>query len=334
MALYLTEADVENLLTMPDTLRVLEPAIREHGAGIAVNEPRHVLRGKTGAISILAAAVPGAQAIGYKCYTVSPDGVRFWVMIYGERGEIRAIMEGEHLSTMRTGAASGIATKYMACEESSTVGILGTGYQAPSQLEAVCAVRPIKHVKAFSRTRSHLEEFCTRMSKTLGIPVEPVESAEKAARDVDILITITSSQTPVIKGEWLREGTHLNLAGAMKPSCREIDTETLERSSVIAVDDWRQSHEEAGEMIKAVGEGRLDWDRVTELGKIVASQQPLKRSAKDITLFKSHGVGVWDVATASLLLDLAKKKGVGIELPIDQPARKLGRGTDPHRLKS
>jgi ornithine cyclodeaminase/alanine dehydrogenase-like protein (mu-crystallin family) len=319
---------------MPDTLRVLEPAIREHGQGVAVNEPRHIVRGKTGAISMLAAAVPGIQTMGFKCYTVSPDGLRFWVMIYGERGEIRAIMEGEHLSTMRTGAASGIATKYMAREESSTVGILGTGYQAPSQLEAVCAVRPIKHVKAFSRTRPHLEEFCTRMSQQLGIAVEPVESAEKAVRDVDVLITITSSQTPVMKGEWLREGTHLNLAGAMKPSSREVDTETLERSNVIAVDDWRQAHDEAGEFIKAAGEGRLDWDRVTELGKIVASPEPLKRSPSDITLFKSHGVGVWDVATAALLLDLARQRGVGIELPIDQPARKLGRGNDPYRLKS
>lgn len=334
MALYLTEADVEGLLNVRDTLVALEPVIREHGEGKAVNEPRHIVRANTGALSILQAAVPSLGMLGFKCYTVGPEGVRFWVTIFGQNGELRAIMEGEHLSMIRTGAASGVATKYMARRDSTKVGIIGTGYQAPSQLEAVCAVRPITQVKAFSRTRADLVRFCDKMSGRLGIAVVPAESAEAAVRDVDIVITITSSQTPILSGAWLRPGMHLNLAGAMKPSCREVDTATLERADVLAVDDWQQAHAEAGEFIKAVEEGRLEWGRVQEVGKIVARAEGQPRPPKAITLFKSHGVGVWDVATAALALDLAKKKGVGIELPIDQPARKLGRGNDVHRYKS
>ncbi|MEL3888768.1 ornithine cyclodeaminase family protein [Ferrovibrio sp. MS7] len=324
MALFLNEHDVEELLTVTDSMDVLEASIREQGQKIATNRPRQIVATPNAQLSVLPAAIPSLGSLGYKTYTVGPDGVRFWLLLFKEDGELHCLMEAEHIGLIRTGGASGIATKYMSREDSKVAGILGTGYQAPSQLEAVCKVRKIEKVLAYSRTTEKLLEFCKGMSKHLGLPVEPAKSVEEVVRKSDVLCTITSSKDPVVDGSWVPEGQHINLVGAMKPTSREIDTLTIERADLIAVDDWQQSHVESGEFIKAVEEGRLDWNRIREFSDVVAEAP--KRKPGSISLFKSHGVGLWDIAMASLVYDRAVKRGMGVELPIKQQTKALRRG--------
>ncbi|ODT27006.1 MAG: hypothetical protein ABS54_06540 [Hyphomicrobium sp. SCN 65-11] len=326
MALFLNEHDVEQLLDLKSCMGPLEQAIREQGKKIATNKPRQILQTPKAGLSVLPGAVPGLGSLGYKTYTVAPDGVRFWLLLFKEDGELHCLMEAEHIGLIRTGAASGIATKYMSREDSKVVGILGTGYQSPTQLEAVCSVRKIEKVLAYSRTREKLLEFCAGMTKRLGIPVEPADSVETVVRNSDILNTVTSSPEPVVNGAWLKEGTHVNLVGAMKKSSREIDTLTIQRSDFIAVDDWVQSHDESGEFIKATQEGYLGWHRIQELSDIVASEGSRRPSAASISLFKSHGIGLWDIAAASVVYERAKERGLGVDLPITQEAKPLRRG--------
>lgn len=327
MPLFLNEYDVESLLTLKSCMGALEDAIREQGKKIAVNRPRQIVQTPKAMMSILPAAVPGLGSLGFKTYTVGPDGVRFWLLLFKEDGELHCLMEAEHIGLIRTAAASGIATKHMSRQNSRVAGILGTGYQSATQLEAICAVRPIERVLAYSRKRENLVKFCDEMTKRLGIPVEPADNAEQVVKASDVLITITSSPEPVVSGEWLREGTHVNLVGAMKKTSREIDTRTIERSDFIAVDDWVQSHGESGEFILAHSEGALDWNRIRELSDIVASEGSQRPSESSISLFKSHGIGLWDVTAATLVYEAALKQGRGIELPIAQTPKPLRRGT-------
>lgn len=332
MALFLTEKDVNSLLTVADAIGVMEGPIREQGQGLAVNKPRSIAKTSKASVSILPAAIPSLGAMGFKTYTVSTEGARFWLMLFDDRGALLSIMESENVGRIRTAGATGIATKYMSRPDSKVAAILGTGFQAPAQLEAVCAVRPVERVLAWSRTPANVLAFCERMTKQLGIPVEPADSARHAVQAADIVTTITSAKEPILMGDWLREGTHLNLVGAMKPTVREVDDRTLERAEWLAVDDLVQSQAEAGEFISAVAAGRIDWKNVVELSDVVAAREPLRRSAHSISLFKSHGIGLWDIAAAARVYQLAVERGVGVRLPIDQDAVVLG-GGDPERLK-
>lgn len=333
MALFLTEKDVESLLTVPDAYAVLEAPIREQGEGIASTRPRQISRMPDASVSVLQGAVPSIQSMGFKTYTVSPEGVRFWVLLFGGSGEMDAIIEAETLGMIRTGATAGIATKYLSRKDSKTVGILGTGYQAPALLEAVCQARKIEKILAWSPTRENVLKFCDRMTKKLGIPVEPADSPKTAVQAVDVVVTITSAKDPVLQGDWLREGTHINMVGAMKPAYREADDRTIDRANVLAADDWHQTQEESGEFRKAAQEGRLDWARVKELSAIVAGKVPGRTSEADITLFKSLGIGLWDVTVARRIYDLAVQRKMGVHLPIEQKPKILGGGRSPERMK-
>lgn len=326
MALFLKENDIEGLVSMREAIEALEGPIREHGLGIATNFARQIARTPIARLSVLQAAIPSLGSMGFKAYTVAPDGVRYWVMLFGEDGEMRALMEGEELSRIRTGASAGIAAKHLSREDSETVGILGTGWNAVSQLEAVCAVRPIKRVVAWSPTRANLLRFCERMSARLGVAVEAAADARAAASEADIVITVTSSKDPVLHGDWLREGTHVNMIGAMKPDYREADDRAIDRAELLVADDLHQCKEEAGEFIKAAREGRLDWDRVSELGAIVAGKSPARTSPASISVFKSLGTGLWDVAMAARIYEAAIGKKAGTFLPIDRPASPLVKG--------
>jgi ornithine cyclodeaminase/alanine dehydrogenase-like protein (mu-crystallin family) len=333
MTLFLNEKDVLSLLTIEEAIEALEGPIREQGLGEASNRPRQIVKIPNASVSVLQAAVPSLKSLGFKTYSVSPEGARFWLMLFNDSGVLQSLMEAENVGMLRTGAATGIATKYLSREDSSTVGLLGTGFQAASQLESLVAVRPIKHVKAWSRTRANVVAFCDRMTKQLGIPVEPAEDARGAVSNVDIVTTITSAKDPILNGDWLREGTHVNLVGAMKPQFREVDTRTLERADKLVVDDWQQAHEEAGEFILAHEEGKLNWDHVTELSTVVAQGLGKRGSDAAITLFKSHGIGLWDIAAAAKIYANAVKRGVGLPLPIEQPPVVLGGGRDPDRIR-
>lgn len=312
MTLYLREVDVATLLTMDVALRAVEEAVRGQCLGSAVNIPRARLRGGRTSLQVMVGAVPSLGVMGYKAYTVTRQGARFLVLLYStETGELLAILEASKLGQMRTGAASGIATRHMARADASSVGIYGSGYQARSQLMAVAAVRPLRWVRAYSRNRQRLEAFCHEMGGQLGVAVEPAQEPQAVAQGADILITATSASEPVLRGEWLSPGVHINAIGANHWLRRELDEEALRRSDIIVVDSREQARIECGDLLWAVERGATTWGRVRELGEVVAGIAPGRKDAADITLFESHGLAIWDVATAAHVYQLAQERGLG-----------------------
>lgn len=254
--------------------------------------------------------------MGFKAYTTSRNGAHFLFLLYGGDGRLLAIMEADRLGQVRTGAASGVATKYMARKEAATIGIFGTGWQARSQLPAVCAVRSIRQVKAYSRNAERRQAFCREMSETLNVEVIPVEDPEEAVKEADILITITTAKEPVLKGVWLQPGVHLNVAGSNFAQKRELDEEAVRRSALIVVDSKEQARIESGDLLVPIERGLLRWEDVHELGEVVAGRLPGRRSDQEITLFKSNGIALEDVAVAWRVYERAKAEGFGQELPL------------------
>jgi alanine dehydrogenase len=312
MALLLREKDVTELLDMEMALAAVEEVLRDQATGEASNRPRNRVATPTSQMHFMAAGDKRLGVYGFKTYTVSRKGARFLVMLYeSQTGDLLAMMEADKLGQMRTGAASGVATKYMARADADTVGIYGTGWQAESQLMAVCAVRNIKSVKAYSRSQERREAFAQKMTVQLGVEVQAVATPEEAARNQAILITITSGRDPVLRGEWIEDGAHINAAGSNFLSKAEIDVEAVRRSSIITVDSIEQSKIEAGDLLPAIERGIIGWENILELGQVVAGYSKGRTSDDEITLFKSQGIALEDISTALRVYNLAKERGIG-----------------------
>jgi alanine dehydrogenase len=317
MALLLRESDVENLLTMPMTLELIERVHREYSTGNAIDVPRERTRLPKAALHILQGAVPSANVVGYKAYTSSREGVRFLVYAFNaERGNLDVVVEANYMGMMRTGAAGGVAAKWLARADAKVAGIFGCGWQAQGQLEALAAVRKLERVKVYSRTPAKVAQFCDRMSRKLSLEVVPAASAEDAVKASDIVVTITTSATPVFSGEWLAPGTHVNAAGSNSLLRREIDETTVSRANPVVVDSRPSALKEAGDLLPALEKGRLHAGMLTELGELIAGTRPGRTGAAQITLFESQGMAMQDLIMAAELARLARAKGVGSELDL------------------
>ncbi len=316
MAILLREADVEKLATMQMALEAVEFAFRLQGEQKAFNAPRRRCRLPHGMLHVMSASLPTLGVAGLKSYTSVPGQVRFHVLLYSADGALQAIIEADSLGQMRTGAASGVATRYMARPNASRLGIYGTGWQARSQLQAICAVRPIKTVVAWSRNSENREKFCKEMTQSLGIGVYPGFSPEEAAREMDIVVTATTSKEPVLKGEWLAKGAHVNAVGSNSLSRQEIDVETVRRSACVVVDSTEQSLLESGELARASEAGVFYWEDARELGMVVIGEFPGREDDSEITLFKSNGIALEDIALAGKIYDAALKARIGQPLPL------------------
>lgn len=314
MALYLTEQDVSRLLTMEETLEAVEGVFKSQASGDATNQPRRRVRARGSVLMTMSGAVDSLGVFGLKSYTVARGGARFYVSLFDAvSGELLAYIEADKLGQMRTGAASGVATKYLAKSDAATVGIYGTGWQAQSQLEAVCAVRKIESVRVYSRSAERRTNFSQEMSERLKIEdIRPVDQPQAAA-EAEILVTITSSREPVLLGEWLRPGAHINAAGGNSVLRAELDDKAIRRSTFIAVDSLEQARMESGEFVNAVEKGLLVWERVQELRHVVSGALPGRASNDDITLFKSLGIAIEDVAAAAVIYKKAKEQQAGRE---------------------
>lgn len=312
---YLTEQDVTQLLTMQEALAAVEIAFKAQATGDATNESRRRVRANNAILMTMSGAIASLKVFGLKAYTVARGKARFHVSLYDTTtGELLALIEADKLGQMRTGAASGVATKYLAREDAKTVGIYGTGWQAQSQLAAVCAVRNIESVKVYSRSEEKRTLFSQTMCKELGIAnVTPVADPEAAAK-ADILITITSSREPVLKGAWIKAGTHINAAGGNSILRSEVDDEAIKRANFIAVDSKDQARLEAGELVFPIEKGLLTWERVQEVCHVVNGTMSGRQQTSDITLFKSLGLAIEDVATAALLYRKAVEQNIGKEI--------------------
>ena len=317
MALFLTEQDVLRLLPIKEALRLVERAFRRQSTEKAQNSPRRRLHLPHFSLHYMAAALADEKRAGMKIYTATKERLRFLVLLYHtETGELEAVMEADRLGRIRTGAASGVATQYMAREDAGRVAVLGTGRQAETQLEAVAAVRPVTSASAYSRNAERRQTFAREMSEKLKINVEEAAGAEAAVRDADIVITATTSAEPVLKGAWLRPGAHVNAIGANMPDRRETDADTLKRAEVIAVDSMEQSKEESGDLILGLPEAGRRWEEVVELHQVVGGKIQGRKSPDAITVFKSNGIALWDVAVAVYIEAQARKQGLGREWPM------------------
>jgi ornithine cyclodeaminase/alanine dehydrogenase-like protein (mu-crystallin family) len=317
MALLLRERHVTELLDMRTTLEAVEEALGDQASGLATNRPRYRVAMPSSQLHVMAAGDRRLNIFGFKAYTVSRKGARFLVMLYeAGTGDLLAMIEADRLGQMRTGAASGVATKYMARATADVVGIYGTGWQSESQLMAVCAVRKIKIVRAYSRDRERREAFARKMTSLLRCEVTAVDAPEEAARGCSIIITSTSAREPVLKGEWVEAGAHINAVGSNFLMKAEIDVETIGRAKVIAVDSIEQSKMESGDLLPAIERGVITWESVTELGRIVAGRDPGRTGDDDVTLFKSNGIALEDISTALRVYNLARERGLGEQIEL------------------
>ncbi len=317
MALLLRESDVEHLLTMRTTIELVERVHREYSTGNAIDVPRERSRLPKSALHILQGAVPSANVLGYKAYTSSREGVRFIVYAFNaERGNLDAIVEANYLGMMRTGAAGGVAAKWLAREDAKTVGVFGAGWQAHSQIEALAAVRKLSRVKVWSRTPDKLAKFCEEMRSKLSLDVVAATSPEDAVRGSDILVTITTSATPVFSGEWVAPGTHITAAGSNSLLRREIDEKTVLMAHPVVVDSRPSAIKEAGDLLPALEKGRLHAGGLTELGEVIAGTRPGRTSAEQVTLFESQGMAMQDLIIAAELARLARSQGLGTEVDL------------------
>ena len=303
---------------MQHTLDAVEGSFRSQGEGTSINRSRRRFHipGK-GSMQLMSGICYYREAMGLKVYTSYRTGTRFMVILFSaETGDLLSIIQADHLGRMRTGAASGIATKFLSKDDATTVGMIGSGGQAATQLEAVCAVRNINSARVFSRRPEPLAAFCATMSRKLAIDVSPAPSPEEAVTDADVLITITNSRDPVVKGEWIAEGAHINAAGSNSLVRKELDNDAIRKSDLITVDSREQARLECGDLLLAAERGAVSWETVTDLGDVVSGKTSGRTSNTQITLFESQGLAIQDIATAIKLYELALEQGLGQHIDI------------------
>lgn len=302
---------------MPDALAAVEQGFRDLGTGDAKNEPRRRVQLPHVMLNVMPAGSASRGYLGFKYYTVGSQGIRFWFhLLDAKTGALLAVMQANRLGQRRTGAATGVASKFLSRTDATTIGIVGTGWQAESQLEALCEVRPIRRIRCFGRDRSRRTAFAKTMASRLETEVVPADSAREAIENADIIVAATVSSDPVIQGKWLQPGTHVNAMGANRIDARELDDEVIRRSTVITVDSVEQAKLEAGELVQPIEKGLLTWKKVWELSDVVSGKIRGRKADDEITLFKSLGIAIEDVAVGSIVYERAQKEHVGTELPL------------------
>ncbi len=317
MALYLTEADVDSVFDMDAAFCAVESSLLHQANGNAINQPRQRLSaGPDTHVNTMMASDDEWSVFGFKTYTHAGGVYNFFVFLSdSDTGALLAIIEANRMGQLRTGAATGVAAKFMARPESSRVGVIGSGFQARTQLEAVSKARELDRVSVYSRNAERRSLYAREMSEKLELDVVPAESARDAASDADVLITITSSRTPVLYGEWLKPGMFISAAGGADPYVSELDFAAIERADLIVVDDRNQAKIESGELMMPAARGLLIWERTRELWQVVGGNASGRNSSEEVTLFKSLGMALWDVASAKVVYDRAVELGVGRAIP-------------------
>jgi ornithine cyclodeaminase/alanine dehydrogenase-like protein (mu-crystallin family) len=309
MPLYLTEADVAELLSPADAVESIEACFRRMAAGSVENRPRYRLRLEGGALAVMAAADLELGYAGTKVYAGFPDGARFVVLLFrADAPELVAVLEADKLGQLRTGAASGVAAKHLAKSGARSLGVIGCGWQAESQLACIRAALPeLDRVVAYCRTEERLRAYCGEHG------AEPAESHQDPA-SCDVVVTVTSSPDPVLRGEWLQPGALVCAVGANDGRRRELDNVVLERAAFVCCDSLDDARLESADLIEPVESGVLDWLEVHELQEVVAGEVPGRQSDDDIVVFKSNGLAAWDVAVAAAVVERARAAGAGHEV--------------------
>ena len=318
MTLHINESEVRQLLTMPMAIAAVEEISRKQAEGTVVVHPRRRFELPGGGFfHYMAAMDTSAGLLAMKQYTYVQGKLCFLVPLYSmTTGELLALIEADFMGQQRTGAASGVATKYLAQKNARTAAIIGTGGQAKTQLEAVASVRLLQSAYVFGRDAQRRKQFCEEMSHKLNIDVYPMDTPSATVRNAEIICTATTSSQPVLSGDDLPKGAHLNAIGANHVRKRELDDASIEKVDLIFVDSIAQSKQESGDLIVPFEKQPQRWEKVHELAELVVGKTPGRANDLQITLFKSNGIAAWDLAVAVQVFNLAKEKNLGRPLPL------------------
>lgn len=305
--IHITEQQVRDSVSMPRAMELVERNLLRLAQGRAVNHPRRrvAMESRT-LLHYMAAGDNESGLVGIKVYASNPavGAPNFVVLLFDSNtAELLASSDANILGQIRTGAASGVATRWLARKDACRLALFGSGFQAETQLEAVACARKLASVRVFSRKPERREKFARKMSAKLGLTVEAVQSPEVAMEGADIVTTVTNSRDPVFPGELLRPGTHINAAGSNHIKRRELDTLTVSKAAVVAVDSLEQARMEAGDLTQAADEGGFDWDMTCELHSILAGDSAGRSTEDQITLFESQGLALEDIALAEHLYE-------------------------------
>lgn len=316
MALYLSEDDVKQLLTMELAIEGVESAHRDLSLGLATDTPRVRSRLPQTALHILQGALSAQGVIGYKAYTSNRSGNRFHVHLFDAgSGVPLAVVSADFLGMMRTGAASGVAARWLARKDVVEAGVFGAGWQAEGHVRALCAVMPLQRIKVFSRKADRLVAFCHRMSEQTGVAVVPAGSPEEVVRGSRLVGTVTTASAPLFDADWLEAGAHINAAGSNALIRQELSEAAVRRCDLIAVDSVPTALAEAGDLFPLLEKGRLHDRQLLELGDVITGRRAGRETREQITLFESQGMAIQDLAVALRVVKRAEEKGLGMRLP-------------------
>jgi ornithine cyclodeaminase/alanine dehydrogenase-like protein (mu-crystallin family) len=312
----LNEDEVRQVLTMDMALEAVEQGLRKMALDEAQNIPRARAQTDHAMLHVMGAAAKSLGVMGAKVYAASRKGVaRFIVPLFdGKTGELLSIMQADYLGQVRTGAASGVATKYMAREDATEVGLFGSGKQARTQLIAICKVRRVRQAQVYSPNEDRRKQFAAELSEVCQTEVIPVARPEQAASEKDIVITATTSREPVLQGGWLAQGTHINAVGSNFLGKAELDPAAVRRCATVVVDSKEQARVEAGDFQQALEDGSLHWTDVRDLAQVIVGRFPGRKHVQDVTLFKSLGIAIEDVAVAARVYSRALEAGLGTKV--------------------
>ena len=314
MPLYINEAEVESVLDMDSVLDAVEGVQRRLATGAAENLPRRRIFQSGRTLHLMAASDEGCGYAGHKSYLATAGGIAFTVLLYEiASGKLAAVIEADRLGQLRTGAASGVASRHLARPESNALGIIGGGYQARTQVEAICRTLPISSVRAFRRDRERLESFCDEISDRCGVAATAAASVEAAIAGADVIVTATNSAEPVLDG-YLAAGVHVNAMGSNRANAAELGPITVGGFDRVVCDDIAQARIESGDLLGANAAGTFSWGTAVALGDVIAGTAQGRTGPAEKTLFESLGIAAWDIAVAAIVLERARDRGLGREV--------------------
>jgi len=308
VALILRESDVQDLIEMDDVIDSVEAAMRELGEGEAQNVPRRRAFAPGGLLNGMFASYPGGKITGFKAYTVSDGRVRFLVAIFRLDGALEALIEADFMGAYRTGAATAVAARALAGGGPSTVALIGTGWQASTQALALSKVLEISELRVFSRSPERRAVFAAEQEEQLGVHTVESPTAEAAVRGADIVVTVTTSNKPVLEADWVEKHALVAAVGSNYRNRAEVPGELVARAQTVVVDQLEAAQLESGDLIQAHDAGKFDWSEAVELGAVVAGRWE-RPERPGITLFESHGIALWDLAAASVVVSAARRRG-------------------------
>jgi alanine dehydrogenase len=314
VTLLLTHADVQACVSMADAIAAMEQAFAEEGEGAALLPQRINMKAGNGWLRVGPVALEKSGFTGFKAMNLAPGhGLRYQVHLYRiESGELLSIMDAQHLTTLRTGATSAVATRRLARKGPAVVALLGSGVEARAQLEAMQVAGFVRSARVFSPTEANRAQLAADFRKAFAMEIVPVASAREAVEGSELVLAAVKSTSPVLLGSWLRPGMHVNSVGTARRDQREIDEETFRRSARIVVDTRKGVFEEAGDAIAA--RDLVEPEQVHELCELVCGKAPGRTSDDEITLFKSVGTGIQDIALAGVIYERARKQGRGTDI--------------------